>query len=228
MKKAILWGVGIFIVVSAAGTVQAADPYTAGEKWTYEHEGAVPMRPPDYTITGDRVREVVGMEGEGENKRWLILEQWGDNDEWAGKRHVNADRRYDKIDSGGDRVMTIEPPYPFDYLDLKPGEEKKLESTFQAGERWSFPLKLGVKRVKDETIKVPAGKFENCVHVQCEESVTFTGQDGNEMTITTKSERWCHPKVNGLVKEVFTREGPGGESNKGTSELKSYTKEKKE
>ena len=124
--------------------------------------------------------------------------------------------------------MTVEPGYPFDYLNLKPGEEKKLEVKFRFGEDRSFPLRLTAKRVQDETVKVPSGEFENCIHIQCEETVTFTSPDGDEITITTKRQQWYHPKVNGLVKEIFTREAPDGGSDTGTSELKSYAKEKKE
>lgn len=228
MKKVLQMSFAILVVGSLAGTVLAADPFTVGEKWTYKHEGAIPMRPPDMTITGDRTREVVAVQGENEKKIWLIQEKWGDNDERAGKICVNADRVYNRIESGEDRVVSIDPGYPFDYFSLKPGEEKKVECTFKFGEQFSFPIKLTAKRVKDETVKVPAGEFENCIHIQSEESITFSPPDGNEMTITTKRDQWYSTKVNGLVKETSESQGPDGQPNKGTSELKSYTKEKKE
>jgi hypothetical protein len=228
MNKAILSSLGILIIACLAGAALADDPFAVGEKWIYQHEGAVPMRPPDYAISGDRIREVVAVQGEDTEKRWLILEAWGEDDEWAGKRVVSAERMYDKIDSGEGRVMTIDPAYPYDYLNLKPGEEKKWESTFKFSEEWSFPMKLTAKRIKDVTLKVPAGEFENCIHIQSEESVTFSPPDGNEMTITTKREQWYHPKVNGLVKEIYILGRPDGSEEKGVSELKSYAKEKKE
>lgn len=228
MRKVFLVGFGIIAVGVMAGTVEAADPFTVGEKWTYKHEGAVPMRPPGYTITGDRVREVLGVQGESEKRRWSIREQWGDDDEWAGERLVCAERLFDKMEArGGEMVTTVDPAYPFDFLNLKPGEEKKLKSTFQFGEQFSFPIEATAKRVKDETVKVPAGEFENCVHIECEETVTFSPPDGDEMKITTKREQWYHPKVNGMVKEIYTTQTFNGGTNKGTSELKSYSKEKK-
>lgn len=228
MQKAVRMGLAIFIVGSLAGVVYAADPFFVGEKWTYKHEGAIPMRPPDMGITGDRTREVVAIQGENEKKRWLILEKWGDNDEFGGKMCVTAERIFDRIESGEDRVTTVDPGYPFDYLNLKPSEEKKFECTFKFGEQFTFPIKIAVKRVADETVKVPAGEFENCIHIQSEESITFSPPDGQEMTITTKRDQWYSPKVNGLVKETSESKRPDGQADKGSSELKSYTKEKKE
>ncbi len=228
MRSVVVTSLGILIAVFMAGIAQAGDPYAVGEKWVYRHEGAVPMRPPDFTISGDRTREVMEIKGEGEAKRWMIQELWGSGDEWAGKRAVSADRMYDRIESGEDRVSNVKPAYPYELMGLKPDEEKKFESEFQFGEDWKFPIVMTAKRVKDETVKVPAGEFENCIHVVYEETATFTGQDGNEMKITTKREQWLHPKVNGLVKEIYTAQGPNGETDKGTSELKSYAKEKKE
>lgn len=228
MKKAVRYGMGILIMGCLAGAALADDPFSVGETWTYKHEGAIPMRPPDSTITGDRIREVVAVQGENEKKRWLIQEKWGDNDQWAGKLCVSAERMYDRIDSGEGRLITIEPGNPFDYLNVKSGETKEYECTFKFGEGMSFPLKLTAKRVQDETVKVPAGDFENCIHIQTEETVTFSPPDGNKMTITSKREQWYSPKVNGLVKEIYSGQSPDGQTTKGTSELKSYTKEKKE
>lgn len=229
MRKAVGFSFAILIVGCLAVTAFAADPFTIGETWTYKHEGAIPMRPPDATISGDRVREVVAVKEENEKKFWLIQERWGTGDEWAGKSCVDANRMFSRIESGENRIVTIEPSTPFDFLNMKPGEEKSVESTFKFGDQFSFPRKLAVKRVQDETIKVPAGEFENCIHIQCEESITFSAPDGGDsMTIVTKREQWYSPKVNGLIKDVFTTKGPGGQEEKGTSELKSYTKTKED
>ena len=228
MKKASLLFLGIIIVGWVTGIASADDPFTVGEKWTYKHEGIVPMRPPDFTIVGDRTREVVAVQGENENKRWLIQEKWGDTDEWAGKQFVSAEKLYDKIAAGEDRVLNIEPGYPFDYFSLKPGEEKKLEIKFMWGEERSVPIKLTAKRLNDETAKVPLGEFQNCIHVQSDETISFTGQNGDQININTKRELWYHPRVNGLVKEIYSTTRPDGSENKGTSELKAYSKEKKE
>ncbi len=229
MKNVVRVSIVFLIVGCLVGTVYAADPFSVGETWTYKHEGAIPMRPPDTTISGDRVREVIAIKEENEKKFWLIQEQWGDNDEWAGKMCVDANRMFSRIESGEDRVVTIEPSSPFDFMDLKPGEEKSIESTFKFGDQFSFPRKLTVKRVQDESIKVPAGEFENCIHIQCEESTTFTPPDGGDsITIVTKREQWYSPKVNGLVKDIFMTKRPDGQEDKGTSELKSYSKTKEE
>ncbi|MBI1390510.1 MAG: hypothetical protein GC154_18900 [bacterium] len=218
---------GIMILCAFAASVQAADPFTVGESWTYQHEGAVPMRPPDFTINGNRTREVLAVRGDGDDKRWVIQELWGDDDQWGGKQIVNSNRMYDKIEVGDDRTMDVTPGYPYDSMLLKPGEEKTVEAEFHFGEDRSFPMKLVAKRLDDETIKTPAGEYKDCIHVKYDESFSFTGQNGDKIEIKTSREHWYHPSVNGLVKEVYTSTGPDGQTRTGTSELITYSKEKK-
>src|SRR5690606_4900041 len=147
----------------------------------------------DYAISGDRVREVLSVEGEGDEQRWLIQEQWGSNDDRAGKRYVNADRAYDKI-VAGDWNTTVSPAFPFDLVSLEADEEMTQKSTFQFGD-FSFPIQLVAKRVADETIEVPAGTYENCTHIESKETVTFTNQNGEERNIVTVRHQWFHPSV---------------------------------
>ncbi|MDX9755548.1 MAG: hypothetical protein RBU29_16410, partial [bacterium] len=203
----------------------AEEPYSVGETWAYAHEGAVPMRAPDFTVVGERVREVVAVKGEGDEKRWMVQEKWGAEDDRASQRAINAERLVDRIVAENGQVA-IKPAYPYDFLDLKVDEEKGYESTFSFGENWTIPLKLKVKRGKDESIQVPAGEYADCTKLEFEEQVTFTPQNGNAVTIVTKRQVWLHASVNGMVKEISTIQGPDGEGRTGTSVLKKYSKEK--
>jgi len=227
MRKFGLLAMGM-VLAGLSATAFAADPFAVGEKWTYQHEGDIPFRQPGTAIVGDRTREVLAIQGENEKKRWIIQEKWGDNDERPAKYHVDAKRMNDKIAMGDNDALTIDPPYPFDYIDLKPGEEKKYEPKFQWGDNPPMAIKITAKRVEDETLKTPAGEFKDCAHVKCEETFGFTGQDGQTMAFTTKRDLWLHPSVNGFVKWSFTTQITGRtEASTGTSILKAYSKEKK-
>lgn len=222
---------GVFVVIGALAIgIMAygnahADPLTVGEKWTYSHEGYVPMRGPNFTLVGNRVREVVAVRGEADEKRWRVNEQWGEEDNWVSGQFVDANRLVDRSTGFGDQIVTIEPAFPLDYLHMEPQEEVSLESTFRFSEGFTLVRAIKAIRVDDETVTVPAGEYENCIRVQIEETIRFTGQDGNQMTITTQREQWLHPSVNGVVKEIAITAGFDGESQTGTSELIAYTKD---
>jgi hypothetical protein len=64
---------------------------------------------------------------------------------------------------------------------------------------FSIPIEYAAKRLKDETITIPAGEFKNCQHVQIISSMQ------NEMgqTVKNKTDHWYHPKVRNFVKEVI-------------------------
>ncbi|MEW6237839.1 MAG: hypothetical protein AB1656_20830 [Candidatus Omnitrophota bacterium] len=227
MRRLALFTMGM-VLAGLSATAFAADPWMVGEKWTYQHEGDVPFRPPGTKIVGDRTREVIAVQGESEKKRWIIQEKWGDNDEQPAKHHVDAKRMNDKIEMGENAALIIDPPFPFDYMDLKAGEEKKYEPKFQWNENPPMTIKITAKRVEDESIKAPAGEFKDCAHVISEETFGFTGQDGQAVAITTMREFWLHPSVNGFVKWSFSTQVPGRpEASTGTGLLKAYSKEKK-
>ncbi|RJP32553.1 MAG: hypothetical protein C4527_05870 [Candidatus Omnitrophota bacterium] len=229
MKRNGLWIAGIIGIAVMGAGFSYADTWTVGEKWTYQHEGAVPWRSPDQQIDGDRIREVVSVQGEGEAKRWLISEIWGNESDRAGSQHVDAQRLYDKMDIPNGESVPFKPALPFDYLNLKAGEKKDYESKVTGPDGMEVPLKYSAERLADETIKVPAGEYKNCVHVKSQESIIFS-REGQELTITTNRESWYHPSVNGMVKEIFSTKMPMPDmpESKGTSSLKAYAKKKAE
>lgn len=224
MKITIQAAIALLFAAMTASAAAPAEPFAVGEKWTYVHEGAIPMRPPDERIEGDRTKEVVSA-GEVDGKKfWRVREKWGEGDTRAATQRVGAERMCARIEFGqGD--LTIDPARPVDFMHLGPGGEETLEVTYSfGGGQFSFPMKMTAKRVEDETLTVPAGEFENCAHVTIEETVTFSPPGGEVMEITTKREHWYHPDANGAVKESFILEQPGGGTAEGTSVLKSYAK----
>ncbi len=228
MKKRYL----LFVVLTVgmfAGLSVSADEWKVGEKWIYEHEGSRPSFRPDQVIDGDRVREVLSIKGEGDQKRWLLKEQWGKNDERPLTLHMDSKKMIHQMDMGSDRTIEYSKPIPGDWSDLKTDGEKTVESTVSFGQ--DVPVKYVGKRLKDETVKTPAGEFKNCQHVQVLYTLTFSGDQGT-FTLKTKYDYWYHSKANGMVKESFSMTTPafGDQESrevKGTSVLKSHSIEKK-
>ncbi len=225
MQRLTVFLLGILIAGTAVIAVDAADEWVVGEKWVYEHEGPMPWRPPDREIVGNRVLEVVSIQGEAEEKRWLIRDEWGENDDRPATLYLNKSGMCDRIEVG-DTTVRIEPAYPVYNMNLKPGEEKEFESRFMMGEGRTFTQKIKAKRVDDVTLEVPAGKFENCMHVKRDETISFV-RDGGEGTVKVTREHWYHPKVRGAVKEVFRYSLGEGTSPVGKSVLKAHSKEEK-
>ncbi len=84
---------------------------------------------------------------------------------------------------------------------------------------FSVPIEYIGKRLKDETVTVPAGRFENCQHVQ----ILISMQNEMGQPVKGKAEYWYHPKVRNLVKEVTVTNYKGENSYTATSVLKSHT-----
>lgn len=210
----------------AAAGICAADSYQVGEKWVYQHVGPRPWTNPGNPVPGDRIAAIVSSEGEGAEQLWVMKQQWGEETEPAGM-YFNRKKEVVKIASV-ERSILYTPPMPMDFSILKAGEEKIFESRIAAaGDVNPATLRLEVKRLPDATIQVPAGEFTDCCHVQFETRLIFT-RNNQETSVFCHQEMWTNPKVNGIVKEIYTFDAvnAGGQMTKGyqaISELKSYT-----
>jgi len=95
-------------------------------------------------------------------------------------------------------------------VDLKIGEEKVFEYTKTNDLlHYTFPVNLRIKRLDDQTIEVPAGKFENCRRFKVSLSCTIEPnvQDIRKTVVSLDTDLWWHPAVNGTVKEI-SQTGP--------------------
>ena len=222
MRRSIFVLLTVACVSALAVYADSAEKWTVGEKWTYSHEGPMPWRPPEREIVGDRVREVIRIEGEGEEKRWLRTEKWGSDDYDPGVSYITKDGLLDKVEAGNG-LISAEPPCPTSYMSLKPGEDQSWESRLAMDGGFGMTWKVKAKRAADETVTVPAGEFKNCIHVQTTEEMDMSSDTG-EITVQVKRDYWYHTKVNGAVKESFSYAMGDNAIPKGTSVLKSYTK----
>jgi hypothetical protein len=205
------------LVILSCGNVYAED-WKMGEKWTYKHEGARPFADSSATIQGDRTVEVIAIKGEGADKRFLLKTLWGTEDANPTTTYIDTKKMIHKIDIEYLGALGFTPPVPAIWL-LKSGEQKTLKTQMDVA-GFSLTIEYLAKRLKDETITVPAGKFKNCQHVQIISSL----QDETGQTVKSKQEYWYHPKARNLVKEVIVTNYQGDNSYTSTSVLKTHTK----
>ncbi|OHB76483.1 MAG: hypothetical protein A2Z25_08155 [Planctomycetes bacterium RBG_16_55_9] len=205
------------LVILSGGNVNAED-WKVGEKWTYKHEGPRPYADPSAMVKGDRTVEVTAINGEGQEKQYLLKNMWGSEDANPSTSYIDSKNMLHKIDIEYMFTLLVSPPVPVIWP-LKPGEEKILKTKLEiAG--MSIPIEYVAKRMKDEAITVPAGRFENCQYVQIISSL----QNETGQTVKNKEEYWYHPKVRNLVKGVIITNYQSDNSYISTNLLKSHTK----
>ncbi len=205
------------LIILSGGNTYAED-WKVGEKWTYKHEGPRPYADSSAMVKGDRTVEVTAIKGEGEEKRYLLKNMWGSEDPNPSTSYIDSKNMLHKLDIEYMFTLLITPPVPV-FWPLKPGEEKTLKAKMEiAG--MSIPIEYVAKRMKDETITVPAGEFENCQHIQIISSL----QNETGQTVKNKEEYWYHPKARNLVKGIIVTNYQGDNSYTSTNLLKSHTK----
>jgi hypothetical protein len=218
MRKVSSLLVAIPLIILVGGSVRGED-WKVGEKWIYKHEGPHPYGDPSTAVKGDRTDEVIAIKGEGAEKRYLLKTKWGKDDGNPGTAYIDSKNMFHKIDIESMATLSFDPAVPAIWPLLKPGEEEVLKTKMEFG-GYSIPIEYVAKRLKDETITVPAGEFENCQHVQ----VISSTESAMGEPIKMKHDFWYHPKVKYFVKEVVVTNYQGENSYSGTSVLKSYTK----
>jgi len=207
----------IAAVILASGSLYAED-WKVGEKWTYQHQGPRPYSDGTTTVKGDRTVELTAIQGAGDQKRYLLKNQWGTEDANPATSSIDAKNMIHKIEIQAMAVLTLDPPVPA-LWSLKVGEEKTRKTKMDfAG--FVFAIEYKAKRLPDETVTVPVGAFKNCQHIQ----IVSTMQSEMIPTTKNKMDYWYHPKVKNMVKEVTVTNYEADNSYTGTSVLKSHTK----
>ena len=209
----------VLAAVALTGGNLYGENWKVGEKWTYQHQGPRPYSDGVATVKGDRTVQLTAIRGEGDQKRYLLKNQWGDNDTTPSTSHIDAKNLMHKIEIESMGVLTLNPPVPA-FWALKVGEERILTSKMEFS-GFILTVEYKAKRLADETITVPAGTFKNCQHVQI---VSATKSDIMPPT-KGKVDNWYHPKVKNLVKEVTVTNYDSDNSYTTTSTLKTHTKQ---
>ena len=208
------------VVILLTGAGGWAEDWQVGEKWTYKHEGPRPFSDPSAKVEGDRTTEVTAIEGQADKKRYLLKNRWGTSDINPSTSHIDTKNLIHKIDIEGVATLLFKPPVPAIW-ELEVGQEKTIKSQMDVG-GFVMTIEYKAKRLKDETLTVPAGTYENCQHIQ------YTSTMDNPMgdPVKSKTDFWYHPKVRNLVKDVTVTNFGAANSYTGTSLLKSHTTKK--
>jgi hypothetical protein len=206
------------LFVTLTGPGLRAEDWKVGEKWTYQHAGPRPYSDPPAKVEGDRTMKVTAIEGQGNEKRYLLKNRWGTTDVNSATSYIDAKNMIRKIDIQDLAVLLFDPPVPAIWK-LKVGEEKTLKTQMDAG-GFVMAADYKAKRLKDETVTVPAGTYEKCHHIQ----VVLTIDNPMGLPIKSKVDHWYHPRARNAVKEVTVTNFGDDNAHTGTSVLKSHTR----
>ena len=206
--------VGTLIALLCTATWAGQDvnePFEVGQRWVYKHEGPRPGSIEPNDIDGERIMHVISVVGEPEGKQWIIEDRFTGEEKATGRIYVNSKRLLTALEiknqKGKVAKLRYDPPIPHQIMELDIGQEKTVETSLKMDStKFSLPSTIVIRRLDDETITTPAGEFANCRHFKTTSKSIFNIKIA-KIPITEERERWYHPKVNGLVKEVY-RKGP--------------------
>lgn len=208
--------VAVVVWVVVASSAIATD-WKVGEKWTYQHEGPRPYADPSAKVQGDRIVEVTAIEGEDAERRTLLKSLWGTADGNPAVLHIDAKNLIHKIDIQAMGVLRFDPPIPA-LWSLKVGEQKIVKTKVDVG-GFAMTIQYVAKRLDDETVTVPAGRFEKCQHV----TIVSTTESDFAPSTKNKMDYWYHPSVKNSVKEVIITNFDSDNSYSATSTLKAFS-----
>ena len=202
--------VSLFCAETWAGQ-NVKDPFEVGQQWAYQHEGPRPGSMEPNAIDGERIMHVIGVVEEPEGKQWIIDERFTKDKNVNNRLYVNAKRLLTTIEIKNEKREAIklkyDPPVPHQIREMNIGEEETVETLLKMDSMdFTLPSTIVIRRLDNETITTPAGEFVDCRHFKFTIQSTFNIKIA-KIPFIEELERWYHPKVNGLVKEVY-RKGP--------------------
>ncbi len=205
------------LTLACAQIVAAASLGKVGEKWIFAQEGPRPLSNPPVTVEGDRVDELVAINGEGDAKRWQLKSVWGKNDETPSLASVDELFRLHKVEIGSALTIEFTPPVPTLWTDLEVGKSTTFETKL-AVMGFEVPLKYEIKRLPDEDVTVPAGKFDGCRHIQ----MVVHGSDPSGQPTKNRYDQWLDAKGGGVVKEIVVTNFQSDNSHRNICSLKEH------
>ena len=112
-----------------------------------------------------------------------------------------------ETDKGETARLRYDPPVPYEPQGIAVGDTRTILTTLRMDSAgFALPCKTTIERLADETITAPAGDFAGCLHYRSVTASTFNVKIA-KIPMTEERERWYHPAVQGMVKEVYRR-GP--------------------
>jgi LPXTG-motif cell wall-anchored protein len=201
--------VGLLSLTGWAGQ-DVKEPFEVGQRWEYKHEGPRPGSFEPNDIDGERIIHVVGVTEKPEGKQWIIEDRFTGDEKATGRIYVNQERLLTIIELENEKGETAKlkynPPIPYQIIDMNIGQEKTVETSLEmdSGD-FTLPSTMMIQRLDNETITTPAGEFVDCWRFIFKTKSIFKIKI-IKIPLTEERERWYHPSINGLVKEVYRRD----------------------
>ena len=201
---------GLFCAVAGAEPA-VEEGLDVGQRWQYRHEGPRPGNVEPNAIDGERILQVISVAEEQGGKQWVIEERFTHSADVIGRLCVNQELMLTAIEienkKGEVARLRYDPPIPYRVMDLAAGEKRKIETTLKMDSpEFALPSTITIERLEDESITTPAGEFAGCPHYRTVTTSTVNIKIA-KIPFTEEREQWYHPRVHGMVKEVY-RKGP--------------------
>lgn len=209
--------VSLALLVATVAPLNAAASGKPGEKWIYTVDGIRPMSNPPVDVDGDRVDEILSVTGEGAALRMRVKSTWGKDDQNPSLATLDNELRVHQVEVGSMMTIAFKPPVPTVWSELAVGQNQVFETQLSVM-GFDMPLKYEVKRLDDETITVPAGKFENCRHIQ----MVVHATDPSGQPSKTRYDHWIDAKGQSLIKEITVTNFQSDNSQRTICELKEH------
>ena len=199
--------IGLSYTEAWAGRI-AKGGFEVGQRWTYRHEGPRPGSAEPNAIDGERILHVISVVEEQDGRQWVIEERFTNGKDVV-LLYVNEERMLAAVaienEKGGLAKLRYNPPVPYQVAELDVGKERTIETALQMdSSKFVLPSTIVIQRLADETITTTAGEFVGCLHFKATISSALDIKV-TKIPVTEERERWYHPKVNGLVKEVYKK-----------------------
>jgi hypothetical protein len=200
----------LFCTAASAGRT-AAEGFEVGHRWEYRHEGPRPGSMEPNAVDGERILHVIALvEGNG-RKQWVIAERFTNDPNVTARLYVSEERMLTAVEIANEKGEAVklryDPPVPYQVTELEVGEKGTIETALRIDSAdFALPSTIVTERLADETITTPAGEFVGCLHYKSTNTSTFDIKIA-KIPFSEERERWYHPEVNGLVKEIY-RKGP--------------------
>lgn len=199
----------IGVLCAAVGAGAGSEPFEVGQRWVYEHQGPRFGSVEPNAVDGQRVLHVISTFEEAGVQRWVIEERYTNDPNIVARLFVDPNRMLLGFDVENEKNEVgrffYDPPAPYQVPVLEVGAQMSLETVLgMESPEVSLPATMTIQRLPDETIETPAGSFADCQCYKMTSTATFDIKIA-KVRSTEERQRWYHPSVNGLVKEVYRK-----------------------
>jgi hypothetical protein len=208
-KAGLVVALSLFGMAGRVGSATTTARFEVGRWWRYRHEGPRPGSMEPNAIDGERILRVVSVVEEQGAAQWVLEERYTKDPGVIGRLFVGADGLLAALEiengKGETTRLRYDAPVPYQMTGMEVAEVRMIQATLHVDSpHIALPGTTRVERLEDETLTTPAGVFPGCSHYR---STTRCAVDIKiaRIPVVEVRERWYHPAVHGMVKEVYRR-----------------------